>query len=107
LVADIFPSSSILAACGRYPQQPPGLAAGFAPAGVDKNFFRQGSLQKKKVFPSRSALRAVASSTVIPQMGSLVTDFDSFMVMFLSWLLLFFYCDSDFHVVVPFGAWYR
>ena len=29
----------------------------------------------------------MVSSTVIPQMGSLVTDFDSFMVMFLSWLL--------------------
>jgi hypothetical protein len=44
-------------------------------------------LQKKKVFPSRSAWRTVASSTVIPQMGSLVTYFDSFMVMLLSGLL--------------------
>jgi len=38
---------------------------------------------------ARSAWRAgVASSTVIPQMGSLVTDFDCLMVMFLSCLLL-------------------
>jgi len=82
-----------------YPQQPPGLAACLAPAGVDRNFCRQWSLQKWKVFPSRSAWRAVASSTIIPQMGSLVTDFDSFTVMSPSWLLLSLSFDSGFHVV--------
>jgi len=33
---------------------------------------------------------AVAWSTDIPQTGSLVADFDFFMVMFLPWLLLWF-----------------
>ena len=31
---------------GCYPQQPPDFSAGFEPAGVDRNFCRQGSLQK-------------------------------------------------------------
>ena len=31
---------------GRYPQQQPDLPSGLAPAGVDKNFCRQWSLQK-------------------------------------------------------------
>jgi len=81
-----------------YPQQPPDLFFGSAPAGVDRNFCRHWSLQKLNVFPSRSARSAVASSTVIPQMESLVTDFDSFIVMFLSWLLLLF-IDFDFYPV--------
>src|SRR5664279_865626 len=31
---------------GAYPQQPPDLPSGLAPAGVDRNFCRQWSLQK-------------------------------------------------------------
>src|SRR5207249_3339584 len=39
--------------------------------GFDRNFFRLCSLQKQEVCLSRSARRAVASSTVIPQIVSL------------------------------------
>jgi hypothetical protein len=46
----------------------------------------------------------VASSTVIPQMGSLVTDFDSFMVTLLSWLLLSLSFDSVFHPDMPINS---
>src|ERR1035438_2193839 len=65
-----------------YPQQPPDLPSDLALAGVDRNCWRQWSLQKLKVFPSRSVWMAVVSSTVMPQRGSLVTEFDCFMVHF-------------------------
>ena len=56
-----------------YPPQQPELFSGSAPAAAARNFCRQWSLQKKNIFPSRSAWRAVPSSTVMPQMGSLVS----------------------------------
>jgi len=57
------------------------LSLGEAAADVDRNFVRQRSLQKKNVLPSRSAWRAVAPSTVIPQIGSFVVDVVFFMVI--------------------------
>jgi hypothetical protein len=69
-----------------HPQQHPDFPSGFVPAGAAMNFCRHWSPQKKYVFPSRSAWIADASSTVIPQMGSLVSDFVSTMVSHPSWL---------------------
>ena len=39
--------------------------------GSAENFFRQWSLQKKYVLPSKSKRRGESSATVIPQMGSM------------------------------------
>ena len=50
--------------------------------------FELGLLVVQGDLPSRSAWIAVASSTVIPQMGSLFVVLDSFMVMFLFRVLL-------------------
>ncbi len=47
---------------GAYPQQPPGLPSGLAPAGVDRNFCRQWSLQKWNVSPLRSAWALISCS---------------------------------------------
>jgi hypothetical protein len=86
--ADLFLATvGCLVRGDSYPQQPSDFSAGFATTDADRNFCRQWSLQKQNVFPSRSAWRPEALSTVIPQMGSMVTDFDSFIVVSLSWLL--------------------
>ena len=82
--------------CGRYPQQHQDFSSGLAPAGADRNFCRHWSLQKQNVCPFRSAWRAIASTTVIPQMESLVTDFESFMVRFAS-RVVHFTCVSRTH----------
>ena len=36
----------LVGACGCYPQQPPDFFSGFVPAGAERNFCRQWSLQK-------------------------------------------------------------
>src|ERR1017187_9328105 len=41
-----FMFDCFLTACGFYPQQHPDLPSGLAPAGADRNFCRQWSLQK-------------------------------------------------------------
>jgi hypothetical protein len=64
---------------------PCGFSSGSAVARVDRNFCLQWSLQKKNVSPSRSARSGVASSTVIPQIGSLAIVGLSLFLFEIAW----------------------